>query len=726
MFGSDTKQPSYTGSTFDEKPLSKKNGNWSVGCEARNPFDGSLYEFQGPLDGKTVWEESGALFGNDFEAGEFMSSEDAAKLLDEDQKKFEESHQFDKQDAMIEDGISFTSYILPNDHGRRSLSVVGINDPDNKGEVRISFGDFFAAKTEELGRLGEDNGNKPRPRFNETQSLAVSPPVQRPKPLYRPSLPEGGNSVITPQNPDETREKTGTPDHSEEGTHDFMTVRSSPYGAEADVKKNEEEREHNVAVETSKTGKIFIENKKDENASSNVQKRTSKPRRRPSTNQNAHVSLSKTYGVELNNSALAALKFCNSSEGSKLAEMSTKDLKSLSKTLAMANVEDENEIYKVLVQFLQSKGASQNDVIQKKRQPLPDVSEMDSNDGSKNLTDKTRDSDGALAFYHSDTSCEISPTEPKFRSMSSMSSPPLDTSSPKSNDKSIEDNSEKHPPEMAVTISASDVGVHSISNSNTCVVSNTKESSTALPIPTKHSVPTTNSVSQVTVTLSSISSFQSRTVPPPSIVASSTPPLHMVNIHNLTPRMVVDAPLTTLTGSVTPLTFNQHGIPSTSYQQLANGYNNNQPLTCRTSNQPHHSNVSSTLQGSYPITIQGCPSQIKMPHPLDRNPPVEPRYLINPSISTYNQQLGYNYQHSQEFYGRSGRSVSTSSLPIAQMNQVPSAEMLQTQGKRLDHMNSHPALLGITNASVTTGDRNPTFIHNFLPTSYGMSIPLKI
>lgn len=63
---------------------------------------------------------------------------------------------------MIEDGISFTSYILPNDHGRRSLSVVGINDPDNKGEVRISFGDFFAAKTEELGRLGEDNGNKPR------------------------------------------------------------------------------------------------------------------------------------------------------------------------------------------------------------------------------------------------------------------------------------------------------------------------------------------------------------------------------------------------------------------------------------------------------------------------------------------------------------------------------------------------------------------------------------
>ena len=56
---------------------------------------------------------------------------------------------------------SFSYYVLPGD-ARRSLSVVGVNDPNDKGEVRISFGEFFAAKTEELGRLGDGDENRPR------------------------------------------------------------------------------------------------------------------------------------------------------------------------------------------------------------------------------------------------------------------------------------------------------------------------------------------------------------------------------------------------------------------------------------------------------------------------------------------------------------------------------------------------------------------------------------
>ena len=44
--------------------------------------------------------------------------------------------------------------------------MVGINDPNNKGEVRISFGEFFAARTEELGRLGDGNENRPRVSVN--------------------------------------------------------------------------------------------------------------------------------------------------------------------------------------------------------------------------------------------------------------------------------------------------------------------------------------------------------------------------------------------------------------------------------------------------------------------------------------------------------------------------------------------------------------------------------
>ena len=67
-------------------------------------------------------------------------------------------------------GHSFSYYVLPGET-RRSLSVVGVNDPNDKGEVRISFGQFFAAKTEELGRLGD--GDENRPRVSVTDALLV-------------------------------------------------------------------------------------------------------------------------------------------------------------------------------------------------------------------------------------------------------------------------------------------------------------------------------------------------------------------------------------------------------------------------------------------------------------------------------------------------------------------------------------------------------------------------
>lgn len=49
---------------------------------------------------------------------------------------------------------------------RRSLPVIGVNDPDNKGEVRISFGAFLAARSEELGDLSSKDPNRPRVRSN--------------------------------------------------------------------------------------------------------------------------------------------------------------------------------------------------------------------------------------------------------------------------------------------------------------------------------------------------------------------------------------------------------------------------------------------------------------------------------------------------------------------------------------------------------------------------------
>ena len=67
------------------------------------------------------------------------------------------------------DTTMFSDYVLPDGSsrsGRRSLQVIGINDPNDKGEVRVSFGDFFGAKTEELGRLGDGDGGENCPRVS--------------------------------------------------------------------------------------------------------------------------------------------------------------------------------------------------------------------------------------------------------------------------------------------------------------------------------------------------------------------------------------------------------------------------------------------------------------------------------------------------------------------------------------------------------------------------------
>ena len=42
------------------------------------------------------------------------------------------------------------------------LRVVGINDPNDIGEVRISFGAFMAAGSEELGSLSRMSPDRPR------------------------------------------------------------------------------------------------------------------------------------------------------------------------------------------------------------------------------------------------------------------------------------------------------------------------------------------------------------------------------------------------------------------------------------------------------------------------------------------------------------------------------------------------------------------------------------
>lgn len=56
------------------------------------------------------------------------------------------------------------------------LKVVGVNDPENKGEVRISFGAFLAAGSEELGSLSRTSPGRPRVRANGTKTINVKIP----------------------------------------------------------------------------------------------------------------------------------------------------------------------------------------------------------------------------------------------------------------------------------------------------------------------------------------------------------------------------------------------------------------------------------------------------------------------------------------------------------------------------------------------------------------------
>ena len=261
-----------------------------------------------------------------------------------------------------------------------------------------------------------------------------------PRPLYRPSSPEGSERD-TPYQPNFTdlenpkqkkRNRTG---QSQSVKPVAMVTRSSPYGAEAEEGEG-------------KGGKGAPKNDK---LGSGGDTKTSRQRR--TQGGSSHVD-GEDNGLELNNSTIAALKFCNSSEGSKLPEMSSNELKSLSKTLARANIDDAQEIYKVLVDFIKKKGsvAEKETELIENSQRLSEVFESgEARRESAGQGGEPHEGD-AMTFYHSDTSCEVSPTDPKFRTMSSISSPPLDTSSPKNSGSSIGVQTETHNVEQGSSI----------------------------------------------------------------------------------------------------------------------------------------------------------------------------------------------------------------------------------------------------------------------------------
>lgn len=273
-----------------------------------------------------------------------------------------------------------------------------------------------------------------------------------PRPLYRPSSPEGSEKDASYQpsfaDLEKTQQKSNRTSQSQGKKSVAMATRSSPYGAEADEEEGKSAKEGKG--EASRNEKKVGD--KSEGSDAKSSKASSKSRQRPIQSEAGREdSRRNTGGVELNNSTLAALKFCNSSEGSKLSEMSSNELKSLSKTLARANIDDAQEIYNVLVYFISNKGLALKDVIENTQR----FSEVFESAGTRRESggqgDEPQEGD-AMTFYHSDTSCEVSPTDPKFRTMSSISSPPLDTSSPKSSGSSIGVQTDSHSLEQVSTL----------------------------------------------------------------------------------------------------------------------------------------------------------------------------------------------------------------------------------------------------------------------------------
>lgn len=263
----------------------------------------------------------------------------------------------------------------------------------------------------------------------------MSPVAVPPRALYRPSSPEGSEKDASYQpsfiDLEKTEQKSNRTRTLRERKPVAMVARSSPYGAEADGDDGRAaKKEKSDAI---KDGHKKKDDKKSSKGSSKARQSTVE-----TAEGDADVkrdSCKNNGGLELNNSTLAALKYCNSSEGSKLSEMSSKELKSLSKTLARANIDDAQEIYNVLVNFINNKMIASKDVTEAS-QRLSDVFESTGRKVSSRKAGEPQEGD-AMTFYHSDTSCEVSPTDPKFHTMSSISSPPLDSSSPKSSGSSI-------------------------------------------------------------------------------------------------------------------------------------------------------------------------------------------------------------------------------------------------------------------------------------------------
>ncbi|XP_032230140.2 uncharacterized protein LOC5505880 isoform X2 [Nematostella vectensis] len=246
-----------------------------------NPFDS-----EGGID---EWGDVGRDIGDEFEA----QSGDIEAMLAADEESFVREHQFDHAEADstaqgIQDAHDWT---IP-DHSHLTargslLRVMGINDPNGTGEVRISFGAVMTAGSEELGTLHNDDPQRPRPHFGNGRLISTPSPQPPPKLISTQSLEQQSSFLEkfpkfenTPMKQTNVQLYKGSSAMFQENSM-IPTVKKKP--------KNPRNRQGSIH-KTSSTDKTFA----DQKAKLDKQYRNKVPRERRGSQSSSQSSSSKS------------------------------------------------------------------------------------------------------------------------------------------------------------------------------------------------------------------------------------------------------------------------------------------------------------------------------------------------------------------------------------------------------------------------------------------------
>uniref|UniRef100_UPI00398F3BB2 centrosomal protein of 192 kDa isoform X2 n=1 Tax=Pristiophorus japonicus TaxID=55135 RepID=UPI00398F3BB2 len=147
-----------------------KDGSWVTDLAYYYSLDKEEDQFNLPTD-----------LANSIQEEDFITGNQAAALIEEDQEEFEEEHKFIQEDKMV---MAFTdgtfgndSWKLPSDSSRLLLRASQASS-DMQGDetyLRLTLGEFFSQRSEALGCLGEENSGIKRPSFG----YAITSPEQR-------------------------------------------------------------------------------------------------------------------------------------------------------------------------------------------------------------------------------------------------------------------------------------------------------------------------------------------------------------------------------------------------------------------------------------------------------------------------------------------------------------------------------------------------------------------